>query len=110
MESATGMIGGSATLRTPGGAALRRDADSSRPTSCPTRRNAHGAFGATHEICAHCKARTRAVLEAHGGVGVQHAFVCVDPPATVLPAFRATARAGNVVVTALSPDGIAHVD
>jgi alcohol dehydrogenase/S-(hydroxymethyl)glutathione dehydrogenase/alcohol dehydrogenase len=41
---------------------------------------------------------------------VQHAFVCVDPPATLLPAFRATARAGNVVVTALSPDGVGHID
>ncbi len=68
------------------------------------------AFGATHAICAQGEALTRAVLELTEGIGVQHAFVCVDPPSTLLPAFRATAKAGNVVVTSLSPDGVAHID
>ena len=31
-------------------------------------------------------------------------LVCIDPPSTLLPAFRATARGGNVAVTALTPD------
>ena len=52
---------------------------------------------------------TRAVLELTGGVGVDHAFVCIDPPQTLLPAFRATAKAGNVVVTALTPDTVAEI-
>ena len=68
------------------------------------------AFGATHAISAHGEALTRAVLELTEGIGVKHAFVCIDPPSTLLPAFRATAKAGNVVVTALSPDGVAHID
>ena len=33
------------------------------------------------------------------GIGVNHAFVCINPPAT-LPAFRATIRGGNVVIDA----------
>lgn len=61
-------------------------------------------FGATHGVKAEGEALTRAVLALTDGVGVQHAFVCIDPPATLLPAFRATAKAGNVVITALSPD------
>jgi NDMA-dependent alcohol dehydrogenase len=61
-------------------------------------------FGATHGVKAEGEALTRAVLALTDGVGVQHAFVCIDPPTTLLPAFRATAKAGNVVITALSPD------
>ncbi|MBZ0146773.1 MAG: Zn-dependent alcohol dehydrogenase [Pseudorhodoplanes sp.] len=61
-------------------------------------------FGATHGVKAEGDALARAVLALTGGVGVQHAFVCIDPPTTLLPAFRATAKAGNVVITALSPD------
>jgi alcohol dehydrogenase/S-(hydroxymethyl)glutathione dehydrogenase/alcohol dehydrogenase len=63
-------------------------------------------FGATHATGAEGEALTRAVLEMTGGVGVEHAFVCIDPQATLLPAFRATAKAGNVVITALTPDGV----
>jgi alcohol dehydrogenase/S-(hydroxymethyl)glutathione dehydrogenase/alcohol dehydrogenase len=63
-------------------------------------------FGATHVTGAEGEALTRAVLEMTGGVGVDHAFVCIDPQATLLPAFRATARAGNVVITALTPDTV----
>ena len=44
-----------------------------------------------------------------GGIGVDHAFVCVDPPSTLLPALRATAMGGNVVVTALTPDTVAEI-
>ena len=61
-------------------------------------------FGATHGVKAEGEALTRAVLALTDGVGVQHAFVCIDPQTTLLPAFRATAKAGNVVITALSPD------
>lgn len=43
------------------------------------------------------------------GVGVNHAFVCIDPPATLVPAFRATAKAGNVVVTALTPHTVTEI-
>jgi len=46
------------------------------------------------------------VLALTDGVGVDHAFVCIDPPQTLLPAFRATTKAGNVVVTALTPDTV----
>lgn len=60
-------------------------------------------FGATHTVKAEGEALTRAVLALTEGVGVNHAFVCIDPPATLVPAFRATAKAGNVVVTALTP-------
>ena len=66
-------------------------------------------FGATDTVNAQGEALTRAVLELTGGVGVAHAFVCIDPPATLLPAFRATAKAGNVVVTALTPDTVAEI-
>lgn len=66
-------------------------------------------FGATHGVQAEGEALTRAVLELTGGVGVNHAFVCIDPPTTLLPAFRATAKAGNVVVTALTPDSVRDI-
>ena len=66
-------------------------------------------FGATHGINATGEALTKAVLAFTDGVGVQHAFVCIDPPTTLLPAFRATAKAGNVVVTALSPDTVTEI-
>jgi len=69
---------------------------------------AHG-FGATDTVNAQGEALTRAVLELTGGIGVNHAFVCIDPPATLLPAFRATAKAGNVVVTALTPDTVSEI-
>ena len=66
-------------------------------------------FGATHTVNATGEALTKEVLALTGGVGVQHAFVCIDPPATLLPAFRATAKAGNVVVTALTPDTVSEI-
>jgi len=61
------------------------------------------AFGATHTIDAGREDLVAAVHALTDGVGVDHAFVCIDPPRTLLPAFRATAKAGNVVVTALTP-------
>ncbi len=67
-------------------------------------------FGATHGVSAEGEALTRAVLELTDGAGVDHAFVCIDPPATLLPAFRATTRGGNVVVTALTPDTVTQLD
>jgi len=66
-------------------------------------------FGATHGVNATGEALTKAVLALTEGVGVHHAFVCIDPPSTLLPAFRATAKAGNVVVTALSPDTVTEI-
>ncbi len=66
-------------------------------------------FGATHAVLARGEALTRAVLELTDGIGVDHAFVCIDPPETLLPAFRATAKAGNVVVTALTPDTVTAI-
>jgi len=66
-------------------------------------------FGATHGINAQGEALIRAVHELTDGVGVDHAFVCIDPPSTLLPAFRATARGGNVVVTALTPDTVTEI-
>ena len=66
-------------------------------------------FGATHGVNATGEELTRQVLALTGGVGVNHAFVCIDPPATLLPAFRATAKAGNVVVTALTPDTVSEI-
>lgn len=66
-------------------------------------------FGATHGVNAQGEALTRAVLDLTGGIGVDHAFVCIDPPATLLPAFRATAKAGNVVVTALTSDSVTEI-
>jgi alcohol dehydrogenase/S-(hydroxymethyl)glutathione dehydrogenase/alcohol dehydrogenase len=66
-------------------------------------------FGATHRVKARGEALTQAVLELTDGIGVDHAFVCIDPPETLLPAFRATAKGGNVVVTALTPDTVAEI-
>jgi NDMA-dependent alcohol dehydrogenase len=66
-------------------------------------------FGATHGVSAQGEELTRRVLQLTDGVGVDHAFVCIDPPATLLPAFRATAKAGNVVVTALTPDTVSEI-
>jgi len=66
-------------------------------------------FGATHGVNAQGEALTRAVLELTEGIGVNHAFVCIDPPATLLPAFRATTKGGNVVVTALTPDTVTEI-
>ncbi len=66
-------------------------------------------FGATHTVKAEGEALTREVLALTDGIGVDHAFVCIDPPATLLPAFRATAKAGNVVVTALTPDTVTEI-
>jgi alcohol dehydrogenase/S-(hydroxymethyl)glutathione dehydrogenase/alcohol dehydrogenase len=66
-------------------------------------------FGATHAVNAQGEALTKAVLELTGGVGVDNAFVCIDPPATLLPAFRATAKAGNVVITAITPDTVKEI-
>jgi NDMA-dependent alcohol dehydrogenase len=66
-------------------------------------------FGATHGLYAQGEELTRAVLELTDGIGVSHAFVCIDPPSTLLPAFRATAKAGNVVVTALTPDTVTEM-
>ena len=66
-------------------------------------------FGATHGINAQGEGLTHAVLELTDGIGVNHAFVCIDPPATLLPAFRATTKGGNVVVTALTPDSVKEI-
>ncbi len=66
-------------------------------------------FGATHTVNAQGEALIRAVLELTDGIGVNHAFVCINPPETLLPAFRATAKAGNVVVTALTPDTVTDI-
>ncbi len=66
-------------------------------------------FGATDVVNARGEALTRAVLELTEGVGVDHAFVCIDPPETLVPAFRATAKAGNVVITALTPDTVSEL-
>lgn len=66
-------------------------------------------FGATHGVTAQGEALTRAVHDLTGGIGVDHAFVCIDPPATLLPAFRATKRGGNIVVTALTPDSVSEM-
>ncbi len=60
-------------------------------------------FGATHTVDSGASDLVAEVMAITGGVGVDHAFVCVDPPRTLLPAFRATTKAGNVVVTALTP-------
>jgi len=60
-------------------------------------------FGATHTVNSGETDLVAAVQGITDGVGVDHAFVCIDPPRTLLPAFRATAKAGNVVVTALTP-------
>ena len=49
-------------------------------------------FGATHGVNAQGESLTRAVLELTDGVGMNDAFVCIDPPETLLPAFRATGQ------------------
>ena len=66
-------------------------------------------FGATHCVNAQGEDLSRAVLDLTEGIGVDHAFVCIDPPATLLPAFRATAKGGNVVVIALTPDTVTGI-
>ena len=66
-------------------------------------------FGATDCVNARGEELTRAVLALTDSVGVDHAFVCINPPETLLPAFRATAKGGNVVVTALTPDTVAEI-
>jgi alcohol dehydrogenase/S-(hydroxymethyl)glutathione dehydrogenase/alcohol dehydrogenase len=66
-------------------------------------------FGATHGVNAQGDDLIRAVHELTGGIGVDHAFVCIDPPSTLVPAFRATAKGGNVVVTALTPDTVTEI-
>src|SRR5664279_2464896 len=66
-------------------------------------------FGATHGVSAQGEELTRAVLEVTDGIGVDHAFVCINPPDTLLPAFRATTKGGNVVVTALTPDSVTEI-
>jgi NDMA-dependent alcohol dehydrogenase len=66
-------------------------------------------FGATHGLVARGDHLTHAVLELTEGIGVDHAFVCINPPETLLPAFRATAKGGNVVITALTPDGVTEI-
>jgi alcohol dehydrogenase/S-(hydroxymethyl)glutathione dehydrogenase/alcohol dehydrogenase len=66
-------------------------------------------FGATHTLNAQGEELTRAVLELTDGIGVDHSFVCIDPPVTLLSAFRATAKGGNVVVTALTPDAVTEI-
>jgi NDMA-dependent alcohol dehydrogenase len=67
------------------------------------------AFGATHGINAQGEDLTLAVLELTDGVGVDHAFVCINPQDTLLSAFRATTKGGNVVVTALTPDSVTEI-
>jgi len=66
-------------------------------------------FGATDCVNARGEDLTRAVLGLTGGVGVDHAFVCISPPETLLPAFRATGKGGNVVITALTPDTVTEI-
>jgi len=67
-------------------------------------------FGATHGVLARGDDLIRAVHALTDGIGVDHAFVCIDPADTLLPAFRATAKAGNVVVTAITPDTVKQID
>lgn len=76
----------------------------------PYKRELAASFGATHTVGAQGEALTRAVLELTDGIGVNHAFVCIDPAATLLPAFRATQKAGNIVVTAITPDTVKQID
>jgi len=66
-------------------------------------------FGATHGVGAQGEQLTEEVLKLTDGIGVGHAFVCIDPPSTLLPAFRATAKAGNIIVTALTPDSVKEI-
>ncbi len=66
------------------------------------------SFGATHVIQAGAGVDLPArVRELTDGVGADHAFVCVDPAATLLDASRATAVGGTVVMTGLTPEGVA---
>jgi len=67
-------------------------------------------FGATHGVLAEGDELIRAVLALTDGVGVDHAFVCIAPAETLVPAFRATARGGDVVVTAITPDTVKQID
>lgn len=67
-------------------------------------------FGATHGLLAQGDELIRPVLALTDGVGVDHAFVCINPAETLLPAFRATTKAGNVVVTAITPDTVKQID
>ncbi len=67
-------------------------------------------FGATHCVDSQGEQLTRDVLHLTDGVGVNHAFVCIDPATTLLPAFRATQKAGNIVVTAITPDTVKQID
>jgi alcohol dehydrogenase/S-(hydroxymethyl)glutathione dehydrogenase/alcohol dehydrogenase len=67
-------------------------------------------FGATHGVLARGDELIRAVLDLTDGIGVDHAFVCINPAETLLPAFRATAKAGNIVVTAITPDTVKQID
>ncbi|MGO9008243.1 MAG: Zn-dependent alcohol dehydrogenase [Beijerinckiaceae bacterium] len=67
-------------------------------------------FGATHTVDGQGEDLTRSVLELTDGIGVDHSFVCVDPPATLLSAFRATTKGGNVIVTALTPDTVTEIN
>jgi alcohol dehydrogenase/S-(hydroxymethyl)glutathione dehydrogenase/alcohol dehydrogenase len=67
-------------------------------------------FGATHAVNAQGEQLTRAVLQLTDGIGVDHSFVCIDPPATLLPAFRATTKGGNVIITALTPDSVTAIN
>jgi alcohol dehydrogenase/S-(hydroxymethyl)glutathione dehydrogenase/alcohol dehydrogenase len=66
-------------------------------------------FGATHTVNAQGDELISSVLQLTDGIGVDHSFVCIDPPATLAAAFRATARGGNVVVTALTPDTVTEI-
>jgi len=75
----------------------------------PAKLNWARDFGATHTLQQQGEELTRTVLGLTDGIGVDHAFVCIDPPATLLPAFRATAKAGNVILTALTPDTISEI-
>jgi NDMA-dependent alcohol dehydrogenase len=76
----------------------------------PLKRDLARAFGATDVVSGEGEDLTRAVLELTDGLGVDHAFVCIDPPRTLRPAFRATTKGGNVVVTGLTPDTFTSID
>lgn len=67
-------------------------------------------FGATHGTTAQGDELISTVLALTDGIGVDHAFVCINPAETLLPAFRATTKAGNVVVTAITPDTVKQID
>lgn len=67
-------------------------------------------FGATHGTTAQGDELISTVLALTDGIGVDHAFVCINPVETLLPAFRATTKAGNVVVTAITPDTVKQID